>query len=51
LSVHAALPEMPLFLRRERYVNLPLEPTYQAAYRGVPAFWRDVLEGRPPSAA
>ena len=23
-----------------------LEATYQAAYRGTPAFWRDVLEGR-----
>ena len=24
----------------------PLEATYQTAYRGMPAFWRDVLEGR-----
>jgi hypothetical protein len=42
--VGAALPDMPLFLRPDRYVSVPLEPTYQAAYRGVPAFWRDVLE-------
>jgi len=28
--------------------NVPLEQTYQAAYRGMPAFWRDVLEGRTP---
>ena len=42
------LPDMPLFLRRDHYVNVPLESTYQAAYRGMPAFWRDVLEGRPP---
>ncbi len=48
VAVGAALPEMPLFLRPDRYVNVPLEPTYQAAYRGMPAFWRDVLEGRPP---
>lgn len=48
LAVGTALPEMPLFLRPDRYVNVPLEPTYQAAYRGMPAFWRDVLEGRPP---
>jgi len=27
---------------------VPLESTYQAAYAGVPMFWRDVLEGRPP---
>jgi len=44
LAVGAALPEMPLFLRPDRYVNAPLESTYQAAYRGVPKFWRDVLE-------
>ena len=48
LKVGDALPEMPLFLRRDRYVNVPLEATYQAAWRGMPAFWRDVLEGRPP---
>jgi hypothetical protein len=48
LAVGAALPDMPLFLRADRYVNVPLETTYQAAYRGCPAFWRDVLEGRPP---
>ncbi len=48
VAVGAALPEMPLFLRPDRYVNVPLEPTYQVAYRGMPTFWRDVLEGRPP---
>ena len=48
LALGAVLPEMPLFLHPERYVNAPLEPTYQAAYRGMPAFWRDVLESRPP---
>ena len=47
LAVGAALPDMALFLDRERYVNTPLEVTYQAAYRGVPAFWREVLDGRP----
>jgi hypothetical protein len=46
LAVGAVLPEMPLFLRPDRYVNLPLETTYQEAYRGFPAFWRNVLEGR-----
>jgi hypothetical protein len=48
LAVGAALPEMPLFLRPDRYVDVPLEPTYLAAYRGMPEFWRNVLEGRPP---
>jgi hypothetical protein len=41
----APLPEMPLFLRPGRYINVPLEATYQAAYHGMPAFWRGVLEG------
>lgn len=39
------LPEMPLFLTAERYINVPLEPTYQAAWHGMPRFWKDVLEG------
>jgi hypothetical protein len=46
LAIGAPLPDMPLFLHPERYIMVPLETTYQAAYRGMPAFWRDVLEGR-----
>jgi len=46
LSVGGVLPEMPLFLQTERYVNVPFEQTYEAAYRGVPEFYRDVLEGK-----
>jgi hypothetical protein len=46
MAVGGALPEMPLFLRSERYIPAPLEAAYQAAYRGVPAFWKAVLEGR-----
>jgi len=45
VAVGSRLPEMPLFLRPDRYINLPLESTYLEAYRGVPAFWRAVLEG------
>jgi hypothetical protein len=48
LALGQALPDMPLFLRPDIYINVPLEPTYQATYRGVPAFWREVLEGRSP---
>ncbi len=48
LAVGGVLPEMPLFLRPDRYVNVPLEETYGAAFGGMPVFWRDVLEGRPP---
>jgi hypothetical protein len=43
-AVGASLPEMPLFLRPDRYINVPLETTYQEAFRSMPAFWRDVLE-------
>jgi hypothetical protein len=46
LAAGSPLPPMPLFLRPDRYIDVPLEETYQEAYRGVPAFWRDVLEGR-----
>jgi hypothetical protein len=47
-AVGDPVPPMPLFLRPDRYINVPLEATYQVAYRGMPAFWRDVLEGRTP---
>ncbi len=49
LAVGAALPEMPLFLETSWYLNVPLEATYEAAYRGMPAYWRGVLEGRNPA--
>jgi len=43
-AVGARLFDMPLFLTPDWYVNVPLEATYQAAYRGVPRRWREVLE-------
>ena len=46
LAVGSPLIEMPLFLDPDRYINLPLESTYHAAYCGMPAFWRDVLDGK-----
>ena len=39
----SVLPEMPLFLNPDRYIRVPLEPTYLAAFRGMPAIWREVL--------
>jgi hypothetical protein len=51
LAVGDPLPDMPLFLTGERYVNLPLASTYEATFRGMPDFWRDVLEGRNPNGA
>ncbi len=44
VAVGRAMIEMPLFLTPEMYVNVPLEETYMAAYRGVPRKWRAVLE-------
>ncbi len=43
-AVGRTLIDMPLFLEPEIYINVPLEATYQAAYRGVPRRWRAVLE-------
>lgn len=44
LAVGAVLREMPLFLMWERYINVPLEETYQSAYRGLPRRFKQVLE-------
>lgn len=46
VAVGVVLPGMPLFLHPERYATVPLESTYQAALRGTPAYWREVLDGR-----
>lgn len=43
-AVGCELLEMPLFLEPEIYINVPLEETYMAAYRGVPRRWKRVLE-------
>ena len=43
-AVGRTLADMPLFLEPEEYINVPLEATYQGAYRGVPRRWRPVLE-------
>ncbi|HWG44391.1 MAG TPA: DUF4058 family protein [Gemmataceae bacterium] len=48
LTVGDVLPDMPLFLEPEVYVNVPLEAAYRDAYRGVPARWRRVLEKQSP---
>jgi hypothetical protein len=46
IAVGTVLPEMPLFLEPDWYVNVPLERTYQAAWRGMPDRWRKVIEGQ-----
>lgn len=44
IAVGAVLPDMPLFLDEDWYVNIPLEATYQEAYTTVPRRWRAVIE-------
>ncbi|HEX7380153.1 MAG TPA: DUF4058 family protein [Pirellulales bacterium] len=43
LAVGDDLPLMPLFLQADRYVQVPLETTYQAAFDALPNRWREVL--------
>lgn len=43
LNYGMALPEMPLFLTAERYVNVPLDATYAEAWRGVPEEWKEIV--------
>lgn len=43
------LPAMPVFLERIRYINVPLEETYQRAWDGMPAYWRNVIEKATPA--
>jgi hypothetical protein len=45
-GVGTVLPAMPLFLDRDWYIDVPLEATYLTAYRGMPAYWRGLIEGR-----
>ncbi len=47
VAVGDPLPEMPLFLTPEVYVPVPLEATYQSAWEGMPAYWREVVAAEP----
>ncbi|MBI3822164.1 MAG: DUF4058 domain-containing protein [Planctomycetes bacterium] len=44
VAVGNNLPDMPLFFDLDRYVNTPLQATYDASWRGTPEVWREVLE-------
>ncbi len=43
VAVGDELPVMPLFLQADRYVQVPLETTYQSAFDALPNRWREVL--------
>ena len=47
VGVGGVLPDMPLFLTPEVYVSVPLEATYQSAWEGMAAYWRNVLSAGP----
>jgi hypothetical protein len=44
VGVGDALPDMPIFLRPEFYVNAPLESTYQTAWEAFPKALKGLLE-------
>jgi hypothetical protein len=44
VAVGDTLPDMPLFLLPGGHVMVPLEKTYLAAWAGVPARWRKVID-------
>jgi hypothetical protein len=48
IGVGDPLPEMPLFLTPDVYVDVPLETTYQSAWDTMPGYWRDVLARSEP---
>lgn len=43
IAVGDDLPDMPLFLTPDLYVNVPLEKTYRSAWECMPSFWRETL--------
>ena len=49
LAVGDMLPNMPLFLRPNGCLHIPLEATYHTAFAEIPRRWRDVLQ--PPAVA
>jgi hypothetical protein len=48
VGVGDPLPGMPLFLTPDRYIDVPLEATYAAAWHGMPQRWRRELEPQAP---
>jgi hypothetical protein len=44
IGVGHTLPDMPLFLTPDHYIYISLEPTYMAAWHGVPQRWRREIE-------
>jgi hypothetical protein len=47
LAIGQALPAASLFLEPGWHVKVPLEATYQVAWEGTPAYFRDILTHDP----
>jgi hypothetical protein len=45
-AVGQNVPTMPLFLNSERYVNVPLNESYEQAWTSLPRPWQEILESR-----
>ena len=43
LAIGDCLPDMPVFLYPEMYIDVPLEATYMAAWEAVPRRWQKVI--------
>jgi hypothetical protein len=44
-AIGEPIPQMPLFLTRENYVQVPLEAAHMAAFEDVPGQYQEVLQG------
>jgi hypothetical protein len=44
VAIGDRIPDTPLFLATDLYVEVPLERTYQSAFDAIPDVWREVLE-------
>lgn len=44
IRIGETLPQMPLFLDAEWYVQTPLEETYEQTWRGFPGPWKEAVE-------
>jgi hypothetical protein len=47
VAVGEVLPDMPIFLTSDRYIDCPLEATYQVAWEQFPAPLKGPLEASP----
>jgi hypothetical protein len=45
-AVGQNVPTMPLFLNSDRYVNVPLNESYEQAWTSLPRPWQEILESR-----